>query len=194
MRQDVGIDGDAQRIGQLVRVLFLKILDDKEQEFELLRDRYRSPIPAKLRWRNWAADPEGMMADDLLNFCNNDLFPALKELPALGPDQLAFVMRSVFEDAYQYMKSGTTERFAIEGRLPVVESLGGSVWRVSRSRSGRRHRGLAGPARRNSAGDPGVEASEWNHRADPVLDRLAREAPASVHRSASPATGAKGTG
>ena len=59
MRKDVGVDGDAQRIGQLVWMLFLKILDDKEQEFELLRDRYRSPIPAKLRWRNWAADPEG---------------------------------------------------------------------------------------------------------------------------------------
>lgn len=113
MRKDVGVDGDAQRIGQLVWMLFLKILDDKEQEFELLRDRYRSPIPAKLRWRNWAADPEGMTGDELLNFCNNELFPTLKELPASGPDKLAFVVRSVFEDAYQYMKSGTLLRQVI---------------------------------------------------------------------------------
>jgi type I restriction enzyme M protein len=113
MRKDVGVDGDAQRIGQLVWMLFLKILDDKEQEFELLRDRYRSPIPAKLRWRNWAADPEGMTGDALLNFCNNELFPTLKELPASGPDKLAFVVRSVFEDAYQYMKSGTLLRQVI---------------------------------------------------------------------------------
>ena len=113
MRKDVGVDGDAQRIGQLVWMLFLKILDDKEQELELLRDRYRSPIPAKLRWRNWAADPEGMTGDALLNFCNNELFPTLKELPASGPDKLAFVVQSVFEDAYQYMKSGTLLRQVI---------------------------------------------------------------------------------
>ncbi len=52
MRKDVGVDGDAQRIGQLGWMIFLKILDDQEQEFELLDDQYRSPIPDKLRWRN----------------------------------------------------------------------------------------------------------------------------------------------
>ena len=59
MRQDVGVDGDAQRISQLCWMFFLKIIDDQDQELELTQDGYRSPIPSKLQWRNWAADPEG---------------------------------------------------------------------------------------------------------------------------------------
>jgi type I restriction enzyme M protein len=58
MRQDVGVDGDAQRISQLCWMFFLKIIDDQDQELELTRDGYHSPIPDKLQWRNWAADPE----------------------------------------------------------------------------------------------------------------------------------------
>ena len=114
MRKDVGVDGDAQRIGQLVWMLFLKIFDDKEQEWELTETRYRSPIPERLRWRNWAADSEGLTGDKLLDFVNNDLFPALKEL-AVGSNgqSRGYVVRSVFEDAYQYMKSGTLLRQVI---------------------------------------------------------------------------------
>ncbi len=114
MRKDVGVDGDAQRIGQLVWMLFLKIFDDKEQEWELTETRYRSPIPERLRWRNWAADSEGLTGDKLLDFVNNDLFPALKEL-AVGSNgqSRGHVVRSVFEDAYQYMKSGTLLRQVI---------------------------------------------------------------------------------
>ncbi len=52
MRQDTGVDGDAQRISQLVWMLFLKIFDDKEQEYELLDAKYKSPIPKGLRWRD----------------------------------------------------------------------------------------------------------------------------------------------
>ena len=59
MRQDVGVDGDAQRISQLCWMFFLKIIDDQDQELELTKDGYRSPIPEKFQWRNWAADPEG---------------------------------------------------------------------------------------------------------------------------------------
>jgi type I restriction enzyme M protein len=114
MRKDVGVDGDAQRIGQLVWMLFLKIFDDKESEWELMEARYRSPIPERLRWRNWAADPEGMTGDRLLEFCNNELFPQLKELQLGGNGRSrGFVVRSVFEDAYQYMKSGTLLRQVI---------------------------------------------------------------------------------
>ena len=79
MRKDVGVDGDAQRIGQLVWMFFLKIFDDREAELELLEDDYRSPLPEPLRWRNWAADPEGMTGDALNDFVNNELFPTLKE-------------------------------------------------------------------------------------------------------------------
>ncbi|MBF0142915.1 MAG: SAM-dependent DNA methyltransferase [Magnetococcales bacterium] len=114
MRQDVGVDGDAQRIGQLVWLLFLKIFDDQEQEAELLHDGYQSPIPKRFRWRKWAADEEGMTGDELLEFVNNKLFPALKGLqPRSGEDKAALVVRSVFEDAYQYMKSGTLLRQVI---------------------------------------------------------------------------------
>ena len=65
MRKDVGVDGDAQRISQLVWMFFLKIFDDREAEIELLEDGYKSPLPESLRWRNWAANPEGMTGMNL---------------------------------------------------------------------------------------------------------------------------------
>ena len=107
MRKDVGVDGDAQRIGQLVWMFFLKILDDQEEQLELTEDKYKSPIPEPLRWRNWAADAEGITGDELADFVNNKLFPALKNLSAEGKEGgRALVVRNVFEDAYNYMKSG----------------------------------------------------------------------------------------
>lgn len=114
MRKDAGVDGDAQRISQLVWMIFLKIFDDREAEYELLEDNYRSPIPEGLRWRNWAADPEGMTGDVLLDFVDNALFKTLKNL-SLGPeaDPRGFVVRAVFEDAYNYMKNGTLIRQVI---------------------------------------------------------------------------------
>ena len=113
MRKDVGVDGDAQRLSQLVWLLFLKIFDDRESEWELLQDKYKSPLPEKYRWRNWAANPEGMTGDELKQFLDNDLFPALQNLEAKGGDQRAYVIRSVFEDAYNYMKSGQLIRQVI---------------------------------------------------------------------------------
>lgn len=105
MRKDVGVDGDAQRIGQLVWMLFLKIYDDREQEWELFNDDYQSPIPEELRWRSWAADPEGITGEDLKSFVDNKLFPGLQNL-SVDAGQSAVVIRNVFEDAYNYMKSG----------------------------------------------------------------------------------------
>lgn len=116
MRKDRGINGDAQRIEQLVWMLFLKVLDDREHEYELLDDSYKSPIPGKYRWRNWAADPEGMTGDGLLEFIDNNLFPALKELRINGNPQ-AYVIRSVFNDAVNYMKSGQLMRQVINKLL-----------------------------------------------------------------------------
>lgn len=109
MRKDVGVDGDAQRIGQLVWMLFLKILDAREHEWELDRD-YESPLRKGYRWRDWAAveDKDRMTSDDLIAFVNDDLFPKLKDGSALrGTSELRRVIRGVFEDAYNYMKSGT---------------------------------------------------------------------------------------
>ncbi|WAR44705.1 type I restriction-modification system subunit M [Methylomonas rapida] len=115
MRKDVGVDGDAQRISQLVWLFFLKIFDDREKELELIEDDYQSPLPKHLRWRNWAQDPEGMTGDELADFVNLQLFPTLKDkLPLHGPaGQRAQVVRDVFEDAYNYMKSGTLLRQVI---------------------------------------------------------------------------------
>src|SRR5680860_1063106 len=76
MRQDTGVDGDAQRISQLCWMFFLKIIDDQDQEFELLNTAYRSPIPPEYQWRAWAADPEGITGDGLIDFVNNQTVKA----------------------------------------------------------------------------------------------------------------------
>lgn len=114
MRQDVGVDGDAQRLSQLCWMFFLKIIDDQDQQLEVMQDNYLSPIPEPFQWRTWAADPEGITGDNLLEFINAELFPALKELTAAGATaNRARVVRSVFEDAYNYMKSGQLMRQVI---------------------------------------------------------------------------------
>jgi type I restriction enzyme M protein len=105
MRKDVGVDGDAQRISQLVWMFFLKIFDDREAELEFLGDEdkpYQSPIPENLRWRNWAADSEGITGDELADFINLQLFPVLKEQLLIQGDQKEYaqVIRDLFEVTY----------------------------------------------------------------------------------------------
>ncbi|MCH8294054.1 SAM-dependent DNA methyltransferase, partial [Candidatus Poribacteria bacterium] len=113
MRKDVGVDGDAQRISQLVWMFFLKIFDDREQEYELMEDDYRSPLPEKFQWRNWAADPEGITGDELLDFAN-EMFRELKNLSLSEiDDPRGIIVREVFLDVYNYMKSGTLMRQVI---------------------------------------------------------------------------------
>jgi type I restriction enzyme M protein len=114
MRQDTGVDGDAQRISQLCWMFFLKIIDDQDEQLELMQDNYRSPIPAELQWRNWAADPEGITGDELMTFVNGKLFPTLKNLVPTGKaSERRRVVKDVFEDAYNYMKSGQLMRQVI---------------------------------------------------------------------------------
>src|SRR3990167_8842379 len=81
MRKDAGVDGDAQRISQMVWIIFLKVFDTMEQEKEAEDENYKSPLPEKIRWRNWATNPEGMTGEELLDFVNNKLFKTLKSLP-----------------------------------------------------------------------------------------------------------------
>jgi type I restriction enzyme M protein len=101
----------AQRLSQLCWMFFLKIIDNQDQQLEVMQDGYRSPIPAKLQWRTWATDPEGITGDALLAFVNGELFPALKALSTSGSAAArARVVRGVFEDAYNYMKSGQLMR------------------------------------------------------------------------------------
>lgn len=129
MRKDVGVDGDAQRIGQMVWMFFLKIFDDREAELELVEDDYKSPLPEHLRWRNWAADREGMTGEELYDFVQNTLFPKLKlDLPVHGPEaKRAQVIRDVFADAYNYMKSGTLMRQVIN-RINEVDFNNSEDW------------------------------------------------------------------
>jgi type I restriction enzyme M protein len=121
MRQDVGVDGDAQRLSQLCWMFFLKIIDDQDQQLEIMQDSYHSPIPGPLQWRAWAADPEGITGEALLDFINDDLFPSLKQLPTVGQQaNRARVVRGMFEDAYNYMKSGHLMRQVIN-RISSVD-------------------------------------------------------------------------
>ncbi len=124
MRKDDGVDGDAQRIGQLTWLLFLKVFDQREEEWEEDNKNYRSPMPERFRWRNWAAykaDADGkkkpqIQPSDLIPFVNNELFPSLKEKIDAGVSPQHQVIKQVFEDANNYMKSGPL-------MLAVIEKL-----------------------------------------------------------------------
>ena len=111
MRQDAGINGDAQRIEQMVWMFFLKVYDAQEEVWECTReDGYTSIIPEELRWRNWAvdnADGEALTGDELLDFVNNKLFPKLKELTVdASTPRSQLIVKEVFSDLNQYMKNG----------------------------------------------------------------------------------------
>jgi type I restriction enzyme M protein len=111
MRQDGGVDGDAQRLSQLCWMLFLKMFDEKEEEVEFLDPNYKSPIPQNLRWRAWAKDDEGITGEALIEFVNNQLFPTLKNLQfTKNENEAGFVVKAIFEDSYNYMKNGTQIR------------------------------------------------------------------------------------
>jgi len=114
--EDQGISGDAQRLEQLGWMLFLKILDEKDQELELIRAGYRSVIPKKFQWRNWAADAEGITGDELLVFIDDartGLFATLSELQSTAAPQRAELVREVFDGVNNYMKSGYAVRKVI---------------------------------------------------------------------------------
>lgn len=121
MRKDAGVDGDAQRIGQLGWMLFLKIYSDLELETELEDTSYKSPIPIEFRWESWAdetsAGKDSRTGDSLINFVNNELFPQLKELDLSTfsgqARERGALLISVFDDAYNYMKNGTLLRQVI---------------------------------------------------------------------------------
>ncbi|MFL0194855.1 N-6 DNA methylase [Clostridium sp. WILCCON 0269] len=114
MRQDAGVDGDAQRISQLVWMLFLKVFDAKEQDWEVMSNDYVPIIPKGLRWRDWAENDEGITGDELLEFVNNKLFKELKEITVdENSNTKTMIVKALFEDSYNYMKSGTLMRQVI---------------------------------------------------------------------------------
>ncbi|EJW89547.1 type I restriction-modification system DNA-methyltransferase [gut metagenome] len=114
MRQDAGINGDAQRIEQMTWMFFLKVYDTQEETWEYKDANYQSIIPEELRWRNWAVDEkdgEAMTGEALLAFVNEKLFPTLKNLPVNAQTPRAkSIVQETFADLNQYMKNGTLLR------------------------------------------------------------------------------------
>lgn len=114
MWQDTGLNGDAQRIEQLGWMLFLKIFSDKDKELEILDENYTSPIPDEFHWvnekGNWAGDDEGMTGDELIEFVDRKLFPALRNIDVSTGNRRALIVREVFEGNNNYMKSGINIR------------------------------------------------------------------------------------
>lgn len=117
MRNDAGVNGDAQRIEQIVWMLFLKVYDSKEQDWEMDDDDYTSIIPENCRWENWAKDDKSgkaMTGEALLNFVNNTLFPTLKTLPINSDTPVKkAIVQTTFADANNYMKDGVLLRQVI---------------------------------------------------------------------------------
>ena len=123
MRNDAGVNGDAQRIEQMTWILFLKIYDSQEEKWEFYDDNYSSIIPEKLRWRNWAVDNKdgsALTGDELLTFINQELFPTLKDLE-ISPDAPngKKIVKDVFEDNNNYMKDGILLRQVVN----VIDDL-----------------------------------------------------------------------
>lgn len=122
MREDAGINGDAQRIEQISWMLFLKVYDSKEKDWEFDDNDYVSIIPENCRWCNWAHDESGrgLTGDALLDFVNNTLFPTLKNLEVNADTPIKkSIVKTTFEDANQYMKDGVNLRQVIN----VIDEL-----------------------------------------------------------------------
>lgn len=114
MRKDAGINGDAQRIEQIAWMLFLKVYDTKEQDWELEDANYTSIIPELCRWQNWAHDDgsgHALTGPALLKFVDETLFPALKQLPVTAETPIKqAIVQATFEDTHNYMKDGVLLR------------------------------------------------------------------------------------
>ncbi|HEX2947229.1 MAG TPA: class I SAM-dependent DNA methyltransferase [Clostridia bacterium] len=123
MRNDAGINGDAQRIEQIAWMLFLKVYDAKEQDWDMDEDNYQSIIPEECRWSSWAVDDKSgkaMTGDNLLSFVNNTLFPTLKGLNVTPDTPIKkSIVKTTFEDANNYMKDGVLLRQVIN----VIDEL-----------------------------------------------------------------------
>lgn len=114
MRTDDGVNGDAQRLEQTVWMLFMKLFDSKEDEWEikakLKGQNYESAIPEKYRWKNWALDERGMTGDELIEFVET-MFKDIKALPVNNVRDR--IVHDVFAETHNYMKSGTILRQVI---------------------------------------------------------------------------------
>jgi len=134
MRKDKGLNGDLDRLPLLTWIMFLKFLDDLEQQREeeaaLSGKKFKAAIEPPYRWRDWAADPQGITGDELLSFINSDeavradgnkgpgLFAYLRALSSSNGDNRRDVIATVFKGVDNRMKSGYLLR-------DIVNKVGG---------------------------------------------------------------------
>jgi len=134
MRKDKGLNGDLDRLPLLTWIMFLKFLDDleqqREEEAKLSGEKFKPAIDKPYRWRDWAADPQGITGDELLAFVNNDeavradgkkgagLFAYLRGLSSSNGDNRRDVIATVFKGVDNRMKSGYLLR-------DIVNKVGG---------------------------------------------------------------------
>lgn len=128
MRKDSGVDGDAQRISQMVWMMFMKIFSDNENLWSINIEKYISPIPPKLRWKTWAEGPNGFADNKIIDFVNQELFVGLKALDI--NNEQAKIIKSVFEDTHNYMKNGTLFRQVINeiNRIDFTNTSNGHLF------------------------------------------------------------------
>jgi type I restriction enzyme M protein len=122
MRKDKGLNGDLDRLPLLTWIMFLKFLDDLESqrkhEAALAGKKFRPAIAPPYRWRDWAANPQGITGNELLAFINQDeavrpdgskgpgLFAYLRQLTSSEGDDRRDVIATVFRGVDNRMKSG----------------------------------------------------------------------------------------
>lgn len=122
MRKDKGLNGDLDRLPLLTWIMFLKFLDDlehqREEEVALSGKKFKAAIDAPYRWRDWAADPQGLTGDELLSFLNAEeavradgkkgpgLFAYLRSLSSSNGDNRRDVIATVFKGVDNRMRSG----------------------------------------------------------------------------------------
>ena len=162
MRQDTGTGSDELRILQLGWMLFLKIFSDKDKELELLQDDYRSPIPAELHWDQWAGDDEGITGDELVKFVDQKLFPTLANIDLSSGNKRALLVREIFANNYNYMKSGIHLR-------QVINKLNQIDFNSSKDKQifGQIYEGFLGELQ--SAGTLGDNVIGWEYKPMPYL-------------------------
>src|SRR3984893_11887285 len=121
MRKDKGLNGDLDRLPMLTWIMFLKFLDDMEsvraEEAKLSGKRFRPAIETPYRWRDWAANPQGITGPELIAFINQDeairpdgkrgegLFAHLRSLRSANGDRRD-VIAKVFQGTFNRMTNG----------------------------------------------------------------------------------------
>jgi len=118
MRKDKGMNTDAQRIPQLLWMLFLKCFDDFELQKEVLGE-HKPIIEEPYRWRDWTDDEKGKRGDELIEFVNNDLFKYLSNLRGEGTGD----QRDVIADVFQEQKNFMTDGYGMKDMLGQINKL-----------------------------------------------------------------------